>query len=112
MNANVVVVGAGAAGLAAARELVEAGRSVVVLEARPAPGGRIATERVPGFPCAIELGPEFVHGRAPETRRWLDSTPVEGMAEPSGGDEDDIRWSELGEVLGQLDREGPDRSVE
>ncbi len=44
-TAKVVVVGAGAAGLAAADELVQAGQDVVVLEARTAPGGRIRTLR-------------------------------------------------------------------
>ena len=54
---DVVVVGAGAAGLAAARRIGEAGRSVLVLEARDRPGGRIMT-----IDDGIELGAEFIHG--------------------------------------------------
>lgn len=46
---EVVVVGAGLAGLVCARELVRAGRDVVVLEASDGVGGRIRTDRVDGF---------------------------------------------------------------
>ena len=66
MTDDVVVVGAGAAGLAAARELVRAGVRVRVLEARHRIGGRILTERFPDLAIPIELGAEFVHGSAPE----------------------------------------------
>lgn len=60
---DVLIVGAGASGLAAAVKLVEAGAHVVVLEARATPGGRIRTVRPRGFPLPIELGAEFLHGR-------------------------------------------------
>ena len=66
MTHDVVVVGAGAAGLAAARELVRAGARVCVLEARDRIGGRILTERFPDLAFPIELGAEFVHGSAPD----------------------------------------------
>lgn len=61
---EIVIIGAGAAGLAAARELSNAGRSVVVLEARDRIGGRINTHH---DVWPIELGAEFVHGKPPET---------------------------------------------
>jgi monoamine oxidase len=67
-----LVLGAGAAGLAAAVELGRRGRTVCVLEARDRIGGRIFTRREPNLPAAIELGAEFVHGRAPATVEWLD----------------------------------------
>jgi monoamine oxidase len=69
----VVVVGAGVAGLAAARQLREQGARVIVLEARPRTGGRILTARHPGSPVAIELGAEFLHGDAPQTRAIADA---------------------------------------
>ncbi|MHB9862367.1 NAD(P)/FAD-dependent oxidoreductase [Streptomyces sp. YIM S03343] len=48
-QADVVVVGAGIAGLSAAQRLTSAGVSTVVLEAAPCTGGRMSTEKVDGF---------------------------------------------------------------
>ncbi len=64
---DVLVIGAGAAGLAAADVLVRAGRSVLVLEARSRIGGRVWTRRMPGLEVPVELGAEFVHGAAETT---------------------------------------------
>lgn len=64
---DVLVLGAGAAGLAAARDLSQAGLRVTVLEARPRVGGRVLTLHDTRSPIPIELGAEFVHGEAPET---------------------------------------------
>lgn len=64
---DVLILGAGAAGLAAAAALSAAGQSVLVLEARARLGGRIWTRHEPGVAVPIELGAEFVHGRSPET---------------------------------------------
>ncbi|GJG88261.1 hypothetical protein tb265_34420 [Gemmatimonadetes bacterium T265] len=63
---DVVVLGAGAAGLAAARALADARRRVVVLEARDRIGGRVHTAHVPDLGAPVELGAEFVHGNPPE----------------------------------------------
>jgi len=57
-SADVVVVGAGLAGLTAAREIARQGRSVLVLEARDRVGGRVLTHALPGRAYA-ELGGMF-----------------------------------------------------
>jgi monoamine oxidase len=57
---DVVVVGAGIAGLAAARELCGAGLRVRVLEARGRTGGRVHTRHDAGHPLPVELGAEFI----------------------------------------------------
>jgi len=61
---RILVIGAGMAGLTAARLLAEAGRRVLVFEARDRVGGRIRTLREQGE--ILELGAEFIHGRPPE----------------------------------------------
>jgi monoamine oxidase len=63
-----VIVGAGAAGLMAARELARAGKRVVVLEARQRCGGRIDPLLAEEFGYPAEGGAEFVHGAAALTR--------------------------------------------
>jgi monoamine oxidase len=68
---DVVVIGAGAAGLAAAAELVRAGRSVLLAEARERVGGRCHTRRIPGLAVPVELGAEFIHGRPQATMDLL-----------------------------------------
>jgi monoamine oxidase len=62
---DALVIGAGAAGLAASRVLTAAGWRVAVLEARDRIGGRISTrhEMVSGFgDVPVEVGAEFIHG--------------------------------------------------
>ncbi len=70
-DADVIVIGAGAAGLTAAGELLASGLHVTLLEARDRVGGRIWTRREPGIAVPIELGAEFVHGQAPVTEALL-----------------------------------------
>jgi monoamine oxidase len=64
---DILVVGAGAAGLAAAAALAQAGRSVLAVEARDRIGGRCHTRRLPGVAAPVELGAEFIHGRPEAT---------------------------------------------
>ncbi|MCK8608387.1 NAD(P)/FAD-dependent oxidoreductase [Agromyces sp. C10] len=58
IDTDVVIVGAGAAGLTAATELVKAGRDVVVLEARDRVGGRLHTDVIDG--AMLEVGGQWV----------------------------------------------------
>lgn len=67
VQADVIIVGAGAAGLAAARVLADAGRSVLILEARDRIGGRMFTLTDSKLKIPIELGAEFIHGLPPAT---------------------------------------------
>lgn len=71
MDFDIIIVGAGMAGLTAGRILAKSGPRVAIIEARHRVGGRIFTTHVSdgtgrsGIP--VELGAEFVHGLPPET---------------------------------------------
>jgi len=84
---HILVVGAGAAGLMTARELVRAGKRVTILEARDRCGGRIYPLPVEEFGYPAEGGAEFVHGAAPVTRALMREAQVSLL--PRGG----TRWS-------------------
>jgi monoamine oxidase len=79
LETQVVVIGAGAAGLAAADALSRAGRRVLVLEARERVGGRCFTRRVAGLDIPVEVGAEFVHGEARATRVLLRAAGVKAV---------------------------------
>jgi monoamine oxidase len=68
---DIVVIGAGAAGLMAARELAAVGRRVTLLEARERCGGRIYPLPASEFGYAAEGGAEFIHGEASVTHALL-----------------------------------------
>src|SRR4029077_19716032 len=68
-----LVTGAVAAGLAAARDLSSAGKSVVILEARQRIGGRIFTLHETNLPLPIEFGAAFIHGEAEETFKIVEA---------------------------------------
>ncbi|WP_374073469.1 flavin monoamine oxidase family protein [Bdellovibrio bacteriovorus] len=71
MQYDVIIVGAGAAGLSCARTLIQGGARCLLLEARDRMGGRISS--VSTSPSSmIELGAEFIHGASPETLGLLE----------------------------------------
>jgi monoamine oxidase len=79
-TSDVLIIGAGAAGLAAWRELYSAGLRPVVLEARDRFGGRILTDYSAQVP--LELGAEFVHGKAPAIWSILKKANLEALEIP------------------------------
>jgi monoamine oxidase len=68
---QIIVIGAGAAGLMAARELGRAGKKVTILEARDRCGGRIHPLPALEFGYPADGGAEFIHGEAHVTRALL-----------------------------------------
>jgi len=115
---DVLVIGAGAAGLTAARELSTAGLKTVVLEARDRLGGRIFTDHSLGFP--VELGAEFVHGRSPDIfelikAKRLDVAEVAGeMRRKRNGIWGDSGWvmAEVNHLFENMPHDGPDQSFQ
>src|SRR3954447_16012457 len=96
-----VVVGAGAAGLMAARELARAGKRVTILEARERCGGRIHPLPAAEFGYPADGGAEFVHGEAPVTRALLREAKL-SLQEIEG-----TRWSFDGTKLSRESRHDP-----
>ena len=74
---EVIVIGAGIAGLAAANELAKAGVKTIVIEARDRVGGRIYTIHDEKAHTPIELGAEFVHGMPPEIFQTAKAAGIE-----------------------------------
>ena len=120
---DVIIVGAGVAGLAAATRLAKAGATTAVLEARDRIGGRIHTIRDERAPIPIELGAEFMHGSASEVveiarRHRLIVCDIHGDRwEARGGKltpiDDEKFWKDLGRIMRRLDPErSPDRSFQ
>ncbi|WP_447884767.1 flavin monoamine oxidase family protein [Serratia fonticola] len=69
-QADTIIVGAGPAGLSAARELMDAGKSVIVIEARQRIGGRMWTETTFVQNVPVELGAELIHGGPEDNSLW------------------------------------------
>ncbi|WP_315758442.1 MULTISPECIES: NAD(P)/FAD-dependent oxidoreductase [unclassified Bradyrhizobium] len=113
---HVIVVGGGAAGLMAARELARAGKQVTLLEARDRCGGRIHPLPASRFGYRADAGAEFIHGEAPVTHALmaeagLTSTPVDGarwyVTDGAFSREDpaDRQMRQLHRVARQLDQD-------
>jgi monoamine oxidase len=88
---DVAIIGAGAAGLAAARDLSGAGKRLCILEARQRIGGRIYTLHTPDLPLPIELGAEFIHGEAHSTFSIVEAAALKACELP-----DTHAWSANG----------------
>ncbi|WP_342360100.1 NAD(P)/FAD-dependent oxidoreductase [Terrarubrum flagellatum] len=121
---DVVVVGAGAAGVAAGRTLIAAGLSVEILEARDRVGGRAHTAAIDGRP--IDLGAHWMHmaernplvplareagfasRRAPDARPVYDAGQrmIGAQRRPMGE-----AWPRLDRILDQVLRSGRDRPL-
>ncbi|MBX7109786.1 MAG: FAD-dependent oxidoreductase [Chitinophagales bacterium] len=74
---RIIVIGAGAAGLMAAYELVKEGKEVIILEGRERVGGRIHTLSNNAFSHPVESGAEFIHGALPVTLQLLKEAGIE-----------------------------------
>lgn len=80
---QIIIIGAGAAGLIAARDLSRQSHRVTILEARKRPGGRIFTFSDKSFANPVEAGAEFIHGKQKVTfsllkEYGLKSAPTKG----------------------------------
>lgn len=94
-HADVVVVGAGLAGMAAARTVSEAGHRVVVLEASDGVGGRVRTDEVDGF--LLDRGFQVLLTAYPELRTQVDLHAL------------DLRRFEPGAIAYNAEKFAPDR---
>lgn len=108
---DVLIVGAGVAGLAAAQTLKGAGRRVRVLEARDRVGGRVLSLTDPTYPLPLDLGAEFIHGQAAADSPFLKAAGIEALMQTGEhylrrGDEtvrSEDFFSRAGALLGALD---------
>lgn len=115
---DVIIIGAGAAGLAAASVLRGSGVDVAVLEARERAGGRCWSVTHASAPLPLELGAEFVHGSAEETQRLAARAGV--LVNDVAGTQWRVRggrltkqndfWERVGRVMSLLPQNGPDHS--
>ena len=76
MKYDVIIIGAGAAGLIAMLDLLKEGYRVCMLEAADKAGGRISTVKEKGFKTYIEAGAEFIHGKLPLTLKLLNEAGI------------------------------------
>lgn len=115
---DVLIIGAGVSGLAAARVLCDAGLRVRILEGRDRIGGRVFTWRDPVMRYPVELGAEFIHGHPRET---LDLVEEQGLTRfdvmdthhrptSTGLKKVDGFWERIENVMARLNTSGPDRS--
>jgi monoamine oxidase len=120
MSSTILIIGAGAAGLIAGRQLAAEGFSVTLLEAATVPGGRIHSFSIPGFTGLVEAGAEFVHGELPITLQLAREAGVSLIPthhSPMTSDQDKtpdgeqidapFNWKELMEEMEKLQQDQP-----
>ncbi len=121
MNKEIIIIGAGASGLTAARRLSAAGYRVLVLEAAAVAGGRMRnTDNVFSFP--VEAGAEFVHGDLPYSLELAKEAGVrlvplassmvrlakgEGIKQRGGSSFLSTEWDELMDAMEKLEVDVP-----
>jgi monoamine oxidase len=98
LPADILIIGAGAAGLAAAADLAKTRQSVLVLEARDRIGGRCWTRHEAGLAVPVEMGPEFIHGRPRATFSLMEKSGIAAIKRTGA------RWLARGGRLHPSDR--------
>jgi len=112
-SCDVLIIGAGVAGLEAARELSSHGVKVVILEARNRIGGRVYTRHDKSSPIPIELGAEFIHGRPQITWEILKAAKLRPVRVPDNQfvyengklQRSDDLWKEMDAIFARMRRE-------
>lgn len=117
---EVVVIGAGVAGLACARALCEAGLRVTILEARSRVGGRIWTVHPSLTNAPVELGAEFIHGLPREVWQIVERADLQtheltgnrwrleqAKLAPASGS-----WDLIDSIFRRIDESAPDQSFQ
>ena len=113
----VIIIGGGAAGLAAARTLSLEGIPVTLLEAQNRLGGRMHTIRTQQRDLPVELGAEFVHGEENKTWEYIEAAKLRTYKVPDRHwrlqngtlTKDKKFWDEISAVLGRINTATPDQ---
>ena len=116
---SVLILGAGAAGLAAARDLAAAGLPVSLIEARDRVGGRIHTQHNSSL-IPVELGAEFVHGQHPQLLQIIENSgqPLCDVTHRHWYFENGVVsnshdfWNKLTALMDLMNPDEPDRSLQ
>jgi len=116
---SVLILGAGAAGLTAARDLAAAGIEVIIIEARDRVGGRVHTHHSSSV-IPVELGAEFVHGRHPQLLQVIENSgqPLCDVTHRHWYFENGVVsdshdfWNKLTALMDLMDPDQPDRSLQ